>query len=98
MGTYACVAEFGSEWTNGFKGIRLEGLKLNSPPCRITNPPYYLPCDNLWYQYNCRARWLTQNEAVNVEIMHTIGLDREVYAQEETKEIDGVKKKKPMHA
>lgn len=39
----------------------------------------------------------TQNEAVNVEIVCTIGLDREVYAQEETKEIDGVrKKKKPM--
>lgn len=35
----------------------------------------------------------TQNEAVNVEIVCTIGLDREVYAQEETKEIDGVRKK-----
>lgn len=36
----------------------------------------------------------TQNEAVNVEIVCTIGLDREVYAQEETKEIDGVRKKR----
>lgn len=24
--TDACVAEFGTEWRNGFKGIRLEGL------------------------------------------------------------------------
>lgn len=26
--TDAYLAEFGSEWTDGFKGIRLEGLKL----------------------------------------------------------------------
>lgn len=59
-------------------------------------PSLWQPVVSVQLQGN---RWLTQNEAVNVEIMHTTGLDREVYAQEETKEIDGVKKKKkPMHA
>lgn len=40
-------------------------------------------------------RWLTQNEAVNAEILYTPGLDREVYAQEETNK--QTTKKKTIH-
>lgn len=72
------------------KGIRLEGLKLALVQnYKSTSLSSFR--DNLWYHYNCRAnRWLTQNEAVNVETMYTIGRDRDVYALEETKETDGV--------
>ncbi|KAM7405161.1 hypothetical protein PAMP_012445 [Pampus punctatissimus] len=87
--TDAYVADFGSEWTDGFKGIRLEGLKL----ALVLNykSTLHLSCDHLWYRVQLQGnQWLTQNEAVNVEIFYTIGLDREVYAHEETKVIDGI--------
>lgn len=93
--TGAYVAEFGSEWTDGFKGIRLEGLKLaliqNYKSTLLSS--LWQPVVSLQLQGNRR---LTQNEAVNAEIMYTIGLDREVYAQEETNEINGVKKSQCM--
>jgi len=61
------------------------------PRTELTNPPLHLSCDNLWYRVQLQGnQWLTQNEAVNVEILYTIGLDREVYAHEETKVIDGI--------
>lgn len=85
--TGAYVAEFGLEWTNGFKGIRLEGLKLapvqNYKSTLLSSSRR--PVVSLKLEGN---QWLTQNVAVNVEIMHTVVLDREVYAPEETK-LDG---------
>lgn len=82
--TDAYEAEFGSEWTNGFEGIRLVQIYKSTLLSSSWQPVVSLKLKG--------KQWLTQNEAVNIEIMHIIGLDREVYAQEETKE-KHVKKK-----
>lgn len=52
--TDAYLAEFGSEWTDGFEGIRLEGLKLALVQ-NYKSTVNYLPRDNLWFHCNCRA-------------------------------------------
>lgn len=92
--TDACVAEFGLEWTDGFKGIRLEGLKLALIQNYKSTLPSFFRQPVVLLQRQGK-RWRSQNEAVNVERLYTIGLDRVVVAQEAAKKKEmGTKKKR----